>query len=80
MKIQCGRMLKTGNGHAVAQCPEKATLYVKAYGGRSWDGYFCDKHGPAIIKVRMRLVKRHKQNVVVRPVTEWDKKRRRKSK
>lgn len=57
-------------------CSSKATLFVMARGGKHWDGYFCSKHATTIIKVRMRLIKKYKQNVVLRPITEWDRKRR----
>lgn len=56
-------------------CASKATLFVAAYGGKAWDGYYCGKHGPWIIKRRMRLIKKYGQNVVLRPITQYDRKR-----
>lgn len=51
-------------------------MFVMGHGGKHWDGYFCSKHAAVIIKVRMRLIKKYKQSVVLRPITEWDRKRR----
>lgn len=56
-------------------CPDKARLFVAAYGGKSWNGYYCLTHGPKIVKLRMKLIRKYKQNVVLRPISEYDKKR-----
>lgn len=69
-RIPCQRRVKGED------CPDKATLYVRAFGGKAWDGYFCDTHGPRIIRLRMRLIKKYKQNVVLRPITAYDRKQR----
>lgn len=58
------------------RCEAKAVLFVKAFGQAGWSGYYCEKHGPWIIKKRMRLIKKYKQNVVVRPITAYDRKAR----
>lgn len=55
-------------------CGDKATVFVMAHGGRAWSGYYCDNCGPWIIKRRMRMIRKDKQNVVLRPITAWDKK------
>lgn len=51
-------------------------MYVMAFGGKSWSGYFCAKHSTVIIRLRMKLIKKYNQNVVLRPITAYDKKRR----
>lgn len=68
--LKCQYKQRTPNA-----CRLRARLYIRAFGGKSWDGYYCWEHGPKIMKLRMRLIKQNKQNVVVRLVTEWDKKR-----
>lgn len=55
-------------------CTKKATMYVAAYGTRAWSGYFCDKHVGVIVRLRMRHIKKYKQNVVLRPITARDRK------
>lgn len=78
MKLMCATMVRAGdqeNKHKVQPCGEKARLFVMARGGKHWDGYYCLKHGPWIIKKRMRLIRKYNQNVVLRPITEYDKKR-----
>jgi hypothetical protein len=50
-------------------------MYVAAFGGKAWSGYFCRKHSTDIIRLRMPLVIKYKQNVVLRKMTEFDKKR-----
>lgn len=72
--MKCQR--KEGTADA---CESKASMYVMARGGKSWDGYFCAKHATAIVKLRMRLIKKYNQNVVLRPISEWDRARRRES-
>lgn len=62
-------------GSRPKRCESKATMFVRAYGGKSWSGYFCSKHVVVIVKVRMRMIRKYRQNVVVRPITEWDRKR-----
>jgi hypothetical protein len=61
------------------RCSKKATIFVKAFGDRGWEGYFCRKHSTEIIQMRIHLVIRHSQNVVVRPVKPYDKTRVRKA-
>lgn len=68
MAIPCQRRLSG------VECGDKARLFVAAYGGKSWSGYYCEKHGPSIIKLRMRLIKKYKQSVVLRYITDWDRK------
>lgn len=57
------------------ECPKRATLYLKAWGMRSWSGVHCSKHAGRVIRIRARLIKKYNQNVTVRPVTKLDKKR-----
>jgi hypothetical protein len=57
------------------RCGSKATMYVAAFGGKAWDGYFCSKHSTSIIKLRMKLIVKYKQNVVLRKMTKYDRKR-----
>lgn len=60
------------------QCSKRASLFVWAHGGKSWKGIYCRKHTGVIIRMRAHLIMRHEQNVVIRPVTAYDKKRLRK--
>ena len=53
-------------------CDEKATLYVHAWGERSWSGYHCDKHAGRLIKLRAKLIRRYKQNVTIRSISKMD--------
>lgn len=76
--IMCATMVKAGdpeNKHKVEHCGQKAKWFIAAFGGKSWDGYYCDKHAPWIIKRRLRLIRKYKQSVVMRVVTPYDKKR-----
>lgn len=67
---------KRVNGGRVVPCSSKATLFVAAYGGKSWSGFYCSKHGPRIIAKRMRLITKYKQSVVLRRITDYDRKAR----
>lgn len=62
------------------ECPKRASLYVKAWGTRSWSGVHCPKHAGRVIRIRARLIKKYNQSVVVRPVTKRDIKMRKKGK
>lgn len=79
-KIQCDKMWyrthdDPGNKYVIARCSLKAKFFIMARGGKYWDGYYCGKHVVSILKRRMSLIKKYKQNVTVRPITEYDKKR-----
>lgn len=67
--MKCQRTVKR------VPCSKQATMYVLALGGKNWDGYYCTKHATRIIEVRMRLIQKYKQNVVLRRITKWDRKR-----
>lgn len=62
------------------ECADKAVLYLHAFGGKSWTGYYCPKHAGRIIRIRTKLINKYRQNVVVRPITERDHKLRKASK
>lgn len=57
-------------------CGKKATIIVQAWGGKSWSGRYCSKHSTDIIRIRMRLIKKYNQNVVLRLITDYDKRRK----
>ena len=60
----------------VDPCASKATLYVGAFGAKAWSGVYCRKHVPVIIKKRIHLVRKYGMNLVVRNVSEMDRKRK----
>jgi hypothetical protein len=62
------------------KCGKKATLYVRAWGGKGWSGFYCPRHMGRIIRIRSRMIKNYGQSVVVRPITDRDRKQWRKSK
>jgi len=61
------------------RCARKATIFVKVFGDRGWEGYYCRKHSTQTIQMRIHLVVRHNQSVVLRKVKPYDKKRVRKA-
>lgn len=56
-------------------CQSKATLFVGAFGVKKWWGLYCRKHAPKIIARRSAWITKYEQNVVVRPISDYDKKR-----
>lgn len=57
-------------------CDKSAKLYVAGSKGRSWHGYFCYRCSTFIIKLRMPLIKKYEQFVIMRPITDWDRQQR----
>lgn len=56
-------------------CEAKAKFYVAGSSSlkRDWSSYHCEEHAVRVIKKRMRLIKKYKQYVTLRPITDWDK-------
>lgn len=54
------------------ECVDRAVLRVVAFGGKSWSGFYCAKHAGRIIKLRTPLIKKYKQNVVIRLISDRD--------
>jgi hypothetical protein len=73
--VKGAKAYKHTNGARVVRCERKATMYVAAFGGKSWCGYFCRRHVTRIIEKRMPLIIKYKQNVVLRKMTAFDRKR-----
>lgn len=63
---------KKVNGLRVNQCPAKARIFLGAWGGKSWEGVYCEKHSLVILKKRRPMIKKYKQNVVYRYITDYD--------
>lgn len=68
-KIPCA-----GDG---GRCDERATLSIQAFGESGWaQKLYCDKHAGRVIRLRGKLVRKYALNVVVRPITDRDRKLR----
>ncbi len=55
------------------ECEKKATLSVLAHGDKGWVAVYCDKCAGRTIRLRAPMIRRHRQNVTVRMITNLDK-------
>lgn len=57
-------------------CERRAVFFIKAWSKKSqWENYRCEDHVSSLFKAKVKIIRKHKQSVVVRPVTGYDRKR-----